>query len=56
MLYWDFAAIHHRNLPSGSAVCLVFLLPGRLEVDIATRISRMRSVVVLAAVDETPVG
>src|SRR5262245_43454594 len=34
-LYQDFAAIHHWDLPSGSAVYRVFLLPGCLEVDIA---------------------
>jgi hypothetical protein len=35
LLYRDFAAIHHWDLPSGSAVYRVFLLPGILEVDIA---------------------
>lgn len=34
-LYQDFAAIHHWDLPSGSAVYRVFLLPGCLELDIA---------------------
>ncbi len=31
----DFAAVHHWDLRSGSAVYRVFLLPGWLEVDIA---------------------
>lgn len=35
LLYRDFAAVHHWDLPSGSAVYRVFLLPGILEVDIA---------------------
>jgi predicted nucleotidyltransferase len=35
VLYRDFAAVHHWDLRSGSAVYRVFLLPGWLEVDIA---------------------
>src|SRR5919107_1294217 len=31
----DFDALHHWDLPSGSTVYRVFLLPGGLEVDIA---------------------
>jgi hypothetical protein len=31
----DFAAIHHWDLPAGSAVYRVFLLPNGLEVDLA---------------------
>lgn len=34
-LYDDFAALHHWDLPSGSTVYRVFLLPDWLEVDIA---------------------
>jgi hypothetical protein len=34
LLYRDFAAVHHWDLPAGSAVYRVFLLPGLLEVDI----------------------
>ncbi|WP_433127133.1 hypothetical protein ACQPWW_29885 [Micromonospora sp. CA-240977] len=34
LLYRDFAAVHHWDLPSGSAVYRVFLLPHMLEVDI----------------------
>ncbi|MEV6966145.1 nucleotidyltransferase domain-containing protein [Hamadaea sp. NPDC051192] len=34
-LYDDFGAAHHWDLPSGSAVYRVFLLPGCLEADIA---------------------
>lgn len=34
LLYRDFAAVHHWDLPSGSTVYRVFLLPGMLEVDI----------------------
>lgn len=34
-LYRDFAAVHHWDLPSGSAIYRVFLLPGWLEVDLA---------------------
>ncbi|MFI6784886.1 hypothetical protein [Micromonospora sp. NPDC050276] len=34
LLYRDFAAVHHWDLPSGSAVYRVFLLPGMLELDI----------------------
>ncbi|MEU8332810.1 hypothetical protein [Micromonospora sp. NPDC048839] len=34
LLHRDFAAVHHWDLPSGSAVYRVFLLPGLLEVDI----------------------
>lgn len=33
-MYRDFGAVHHWDLPSGSAVYRVFLLPGWLEVDI----------------------
>jgi hypothetical protein len=35
LLYRDFAALHHWDLPSGSTVYRVFLLPRWLEVDIA---------------------
>jgi predicted nucleotidyltransferase len=35
LLYRDFAALHHWDLPFGSTVYRVFLLPGWLEVDIA---------------------
>lgn len=34
LIYRDFAALHHWDLPSGSSVYRVFLLPGGLEVDI----------------------
>ncbi|PYC71563.1 hypothetical protein C7C45_11030 [Micromonospora arborensis] len=34
LLYRDFAAVHHWDLPSGSSVYRVFLLPEMLEVDI----------------------
>ncbi|GII22375.1 hypothetical protein [Planosporangium mesophilum] len=34
-LYRDFDALHHWDLPSGSTVYRVFLLPGWLEVDLA---------------------
>ncbi|MEU4475257.1 hypothetical protein [Micromonospora sp. NPDC023888] len=34
LLYRDFAAVHHWDLPSGPAVYRVFLLPDMLEVDI----------------------
>jgi len=34
-LYQDFAAVHHWDLPSGSTIYRVFLLPGWLEVDLA---------------------
>ena len=34
-LYRDFAAVHHWDLPSGSAIYRVFLLPDWLEVDLA---------------------
>ncbi len=34
-LYGEFAALHHWDLPFGSTVYRVFLLPGGLEVDIA---------------------
>jgi hypothetical protein len=34
LLYEDFAAVHHWDLPSGSTVYRVFLLPGLLEVDL----------------------
>ncbi|MFF0151372.1 hypothetical protein [Micromonospora sp. NPDC005203] len=34
LLYRDFAAVHHWDLPSGSVVYRVFLLPDLLEVDI----------------------
>jgi hypothetical protein len=34
-LYDDFAALHHWDLPSGTSIYRVFLLPGWLEVDIA---------------------
>jgi len=35
LLYREFAAVHHWDLPVGSTVYRVFLLPGWLEVDIA---------------------
>lgn len=35
LLYRDFGAVHHWDLPSGSSVYRVFLLPGCLEADIA---------------------
>jgi hypothetical protein len=35
LLYREFGAVHHWDLPSGSSVYRVFLLPGWLEVDIA---------------------
>lgn len=35
VLYADFAALHHWDLPFGSSIYRVFLLPGCLEVDIA---------------------
>jgi predicted nucleotidyltransferase len=35
LLYQSFAAIHHWDLPFGSTIYRVFLLPNRLEVDIA---------------------
>jgi hypothetical protein len=35
LLYQEFGAVHHWDLPSGPAVYRVFLLPGCLEVDIA---------------------
>jgi hypothetical protein len=35
LLYRDFAALHHWDLPAGSTIYRVFLLPGWLEVDIA---------------------
>jgi hypothetical protein len=35
LLYRDFGAIHHWDLPFGSTIYRVFLLPGWLEVDIA---------------------
>jgi predicted nucleotidyltransferase len=35
LLYADFGALHHWDLPWGSIVYRVFLLPGGLEVDIA---------------------
>lgn len=35
VLYREFGALHHWDLPSGSSVYRVFLLPGWLEVDIA---------------------
>lgn len=34
-LYSDFAAVHHWDLPSGTTIYRVFLLPEWLEVDIA---------------------
>src|SRR5262249_7403721 len=34
-LYRDFTAVHHWDLPSGSTIYRVFLLPRWLEVDIA---------------------
>src|SRR5207253_9672626 len=35
LLHRDFGALHHWDLPWGSSVYRVFLLPGWLEVDIA---------------------
>jgi len=35
VLYAEFAALHHWDLPFGSSIYRVFLLPGCLEVDIA---------------------
>jgi hypothetical protein len=35
LLYRDFAARHHWDLPAGGTVYRVFLLPGWLEVDLA---------------------
>jgi Nucleotidyltransferase domain len=35
LLYRDFGALHHWDMPWGSSVYRVFLLPGCLEVDIA---------------------
>jgi hypothetical protein len=35
LIYRDLAALHHWDLPYGSSVYRVFLLPGCLEVDIA---------------------
>ncbi len=35
LLYADFGALHHWDLPVGGSVYRVFLLPGGLEVDIA---------------------
>ncbi|MEV1072545.1 nucleotidyltransferase domain-containing protein [Micromonospora parva] len=34
-MYRDFAAVHHWDLPSGSVIYRVFLLPHCLEVDLA---------------------
>lgn len=34
-LYDDFAALHHWDLPSGTSIYRVFLLPDWLEVDVA---------------------
>jgi hypothetical protein len=34
-VYGDFGAIHHFDVPSGSAIYRVFLLPGCLQVDLA---------------------
>ncbi|GAA2189655.1 hypothetical protein [Micromonospora lupini] len=34
LLYRDFAAVHHWDVPSGSTVYRVFLLPDLLEVDL----------------------
>lgn len=34
LLHRDFAAVHHWDLPAGATVYRVFLLPGRLEVDL----------------------
>ena len=34
-IYQDFAAVHHWDLPSGSTIYRIFLLPHCLEVDIA---------------------
>lgn len=35
LLYRDFAALHHWDLPAGPSVYRVFLLPGCLEADLA---------------------
>ena len=35
VLYAEFAALHHWDLPFGTSIYRVFLLPGCLEVDIA---------------------
>jgi hypothetical protein len=35
LLYRDFAALHHWDLPSGPSLYRVYLLPGCLEVDLA---------------------
>ncbi len=35
VLYADFGAVHHWDLPSGDTLFRVYLLPGCLEVDIA---------------------
>jgi len=35
LIYRELAAVHHWDLPSGSAVYRVFLLPAGLEVDLA---------------------
>ncbi|MER5867290.1 hypothetical protein [Kitasatospora sp. NPDC002040] len=35
LVHRDFSALHHWDLRSGAAVYRVFLLPGRLEVDLA---------------------
>jgi predicted nucleotidyltransferase len=35
LLYRDFGAVHHWDLPAGTTIYRVFLLPGWLEVDIA---------------------
>src|SRR5262245_43674840 len=35
LLYRDFGAVHHWDLPSGQSVYRVFLLSGALEVDIS---------------------
>jgi hypothetical protein len=35
LIYREFAAVHHWDLPYGSAIYRVFLLPDALEVDIA---------------------
>jgi hypothetical protein len=34
LLYGEFGALHHWDLPSGTSVYRVFLLPGGLEVDL----------------------
>lgn len=34
-LYQEFGAVHHWDLPTGSTIYRVFLLPGWLEVDLA---------------------